>query len=130
MEEAGRIRLNEHLGDPLFEPVSPNGSMVRVNLRQYITQSGDLGVLFEVMKKSATHIDDPEVFLGYWSSFKKLVADEGLAYDQGEMIMLDDMIQREGVKPMHHTEAYRIEYYPAYRVVRMDIYREIIENRG
>ena len=130
VEEAGRISLDEHLDDPLFEPVSPDGSMVRVNLRQYINQGGDLGALYEVMKKSATHTGDPDVFLGYWSIFKKLVSEEDLMVDAGEVKMLDELIERESVKPMHHTGAYREAYYPAYRVVQMDIYRENIDARG
>ena len=53
VEEAGRIDLDDHVDDPLFEPVSPDGSMVRVYLRQYINMGGDLETLFRVMKESA-----------------------------------------------------------------------------
>ncbi len=128
-EEADRINLEDHLDDPLFEPVSPDGSMVRVNLRQYINQGNDLKTLFQVMKKSAMHIGDPEMFLGYWSSFKKLVSEGELNFDWGEIKMLDELIERDGVKPIHHTEAYREAYYPAYRVIQIEIYRKTINTR-
>jgi len=129
-EEAGRISLKEHSEDPLFEPVSPDGSMVRVNLRQYLLQGGDLDKLNIVMKESAKIKGETEVFLGYWGQFKKLVADGVLSFPVSEVEELDELIKREGVKPMHHTKAYREAYYPAYRVVSMKIYEKIVGIRG
>jgi hypothetical protein len=37
---------------------------------------------------------------------------------------IQDSINMKGIKPMHHTEPYRHAYYPAYRVVRLDLFRE------
>jgi len=129
-EEAGRISLKDHSEDPLFESVSPDGSMVRVNLRQFILQGGDLDKLYTVMQESAKIKGDTEVFLGYWSQFKKLLADGVLSYPLSEVKELDELIKREGVKPMHHTDAYREAYYPAYRVVSLQIYEKIMGTRG
>jgi hypothetical protein len=130
VEEAGRIDLEDHPDDPLLEPVSPDGSMVRVNLRQYINKDGDLETLFRVMKESAKIVGDSEVFIEYWRQFKELVKGDKLSFSLSDIQRLDEMIESEGVKPRHHTEAYREAYYPAYRVVLLRVYEELIGISG
>ena len=130
VEEAGRISLEDHSEDPLFEPVSPDGSMVRVNLRQFILQGGDLDRLYTVVQESAMIKGEPDVFLEYWAQFKQLVADKVVSLPISEIEGLDEFIKQEGVKPRHHTEEYRAAYYPAYRVVSIKIYEKIMGTRG
>jgi len=130
VEEAGRINLQEHREDPLIETVSPDDSMVRVNLRQYINRGGDLETLYQVMRKSAEHKGDRQVFHAYWSQYKEMVADGLVPGAQDEIDELDQLIRREGVKPRHHTEPYRQAYYPAYRVVKMETYYEYVGSIG
>ena len=130
VEEAGRINLQDHSEDPLIETVSPDDSMVRVNLRQYINHGGDLKTLYQVMKKSAEHKGDDQVFHAYWSQYKEMVADGLVPGAQDEIDELNQLIRREGVKPRHHTEPYRQAYYPAYRVVVMKIYNEYTGSIG
>ena len=130
VEEAGRIDLGDHVDDPLFEPVSPDGFMVRVNLRQYINMGWDLETLFRVMKESAKVQGEKEVFLDYWGHFKELVNEGKLEFSLSDIRSLDESIERDGVKPMHHTEAYREAYYPAYRVVVQKVYEEMMSASG
>ena len=66
----------------------------------------------------------------YWGQFKKLVLDGVLEFDQTDIKGIDDKIDLEGVKPMHHTEPYREAYYPAYRVVLLKVFEELVEIRG
>ena len=130
VEEAGRIDLEDHPDDPLFEPVSPDGSMVRVNLRQYINMGGELEALFRVMKESAKIKGETGVFLEYWGQFKELVYEGKIVHSLVDIQILDEAIKRDGVKPMHHTEPYREAYYPSYRVVLLRIYEEFIGISG
>lgn len=127
VEEANRINLGEHLEDPLLEPVSPDGEMVRVNLRQFVNLGGDLRVLYDVMMKSSEHKGDACLFLGYWSSFKEMVKRCEVEFSMGEIEALDELIRVEGVRPRHHTESYRAAYYPAYRVVLKAVFDELVE---
>ena len=130
VEEANRINLNDHPEDPLLEPVSLDGSMVRVNLRQYLKAGLSLEALFDVMRESGKVQGDPEVFLGYWAEFKRMNDDGLVSFPKVEIQALDNQIKDEGVKPRHHTEPYRMAYYPAYRVVLLEIYREKAANSG
>ena len=130
VEEAGRIDCDDHSDDPLFESVSPDGLMVRVNLRQFINRGGDLETLFRVMMESAKVQGEQGVFLDYWGRFKELVDEGQLEFRLRDIQGLDEMIERDGVRPMHHTEAYREAYYPAYRVVLLRVYEEFIGISG
>ncbi len=130
VEEAGRIDLTDHLEDPLLEPVSPDREMVRVNLRQYINKGGDLETLYTVMKKSAEHKGDEGTFLAYWSEFRRMAAENIPGIPLADIEEIDDWIEEEGIVPMHHTEAYREAYYPAYRVVLKSVLMEYIDLCG
>jgi hypothetical protein len=130
VEEAGRIDLDDHIDDPLFEPVSPDGLMVRVNLRQYINRGGNLETLFRVMRESAKVQGEQGVFLDYWGQFKELVNEGKLEFSLRDIKRLDEVIERDGVRPMHHTEAYREAYYPAYRVVLLSVYEKLMGISG
>lgn len=130
VEEVNRINLNEHSEDPLLEQVSPDGSMVRVNLRQFVNKVGDLKRLYDVMMKSGEHKGDACLFLDYWSGFKEMVKNGEVEFSMDDIEALDRLIRAEGVKPMHHTESYREAYYPAYRVVLKPVFDEMFELDG
>src|SRR3990170_2309710 len=50
--ETRGLKMDEHTEEPLVEPVSIDGSMVRVNLRPYIRQGLPLDELFSAMKET------------------------------------------------------------------------------
>ena len=120
-DEAGRIEIEDHPWEPLIEDVSADGSMVRVNIRPYLRRGLPLDRLFEVMKESAKGEGDHEDFLVAWTVFRELAETGAVQVDHREVEELDEELREEGVRPHHHSEAYREAYYPAYRVVRRAI---------
>ena len=122
-EEAGRIPIEDYPDRSLIEPVSPDGSIVRINLRPFLRLTLSLDDLFTVMTASADVEGDDERFIELWRVFVDLV--ETGEIDMGLEIVkeVQDSIRGEGIIPKHHTEAYRQAYYPAYRVVRLDLFR-------
>jgi hypothetical protein len=126
-KEARSIDLNEHPGEPLVEGVSSDGSMVRVNLRPYLRRGLPLEDLFEAMEKTALREGSREDFLGAWDEFKGLAASGEVRVDPGELEALDDELQMKGPTPHHHSDAYREEYHPAYRIVRREFLEGLIE---
>ena len=119
-EEAGRIDPEDHLWEPLIEGVSADESMVRVNLRPFLRRGLPLDRLFKVMKETAVWEGVAEDFLRGWRVFNELVESGIIAVDKGELERLNRELDEEGIRPRHHSEAYRDAYYPAYRVVRRD----------
>lgn len=125
-KEAGSININEHPDEPLVEDIAADGSMVRVNLRPYLRRGLPLEDLFEAMKKTAPQEGSNELFLEAWEVFKGLAASGELQVDPGELEALDEELQREGPTPHHHSDAYREECHPAYRIVEREFLEGLI----
>ena len=71
IEEAERVAQMDHLDEPLVESVSVDGRLVRVNLRPYVRQGGDLRALYKAMLESSEHEGDPTEFASFWRMFKE-----------------------------------------------------------
>lgn len=123
-EEAVRIPLEGYQGRPLIEPVSPDGSMVRVNLRPFLRMDLSLEGLFRVMMASADVEGDDERFIELWGVFVGMAEKGDITMEPDRIKGVQEAIDTKGIKPMHHTEPYRQAYYPAYRVVRLDLFRD------
>jgi len=126
LDEAETVNLEDHPEEPLIEAVSPEGSMVRVNLRPYLRKGLSLEALYEAMLETAEIEGDPAKFLEAWNVFKELVKNERISINWNEVEALDKEIDETGVHPHHHSEAYREAYYPAYRVVKRDALYKIL----
>ncbi len=126
-KEAESMKLGELSDDPLLEEVSADGSIVRVNLRPYLRRGLPLEGLFEAMKKTALREGSSEEFLEVWDVFKGLATSGEVQVDLGELEALDEELQREGPSPHHHSDAYREEYHPAYRIVEREFLEGLIE---
>ena len=127
IEESERINIEDHLEDPLTEPVSPDGTMIRVNLRPYLRQKMSLEKLYDAMIISADVPVDDDKFLDYWHEFKSMVREENLEFNWEKIREIDNSLSNESPKPRHHTQVYRIAYYPAYRVVQKQVFHEYIK---
>jgi len=126
VEEAERVRDLGLRDEPLLERVSPDGSMVRVNLRPYVRVGGSLEALDGAMRASSSLRGEPKAFIRLWRRFKAVALERGLGLDDGEVCELDDVLAERGPVAMHHTAEYREAYYPAYRVVGLsDLQRAV-----
>ncbi len=119
VEEAGRVGDLGPRDEPLIERVSPDGAVVRVNLRPYAQGGGSLEALHEAMLASSNLKGDPKQFIRLWRRFKRAAEELHIGVDEGEICELDDLLADRGPVPMHHTPEYREAYYPAYRVVAL-----------
>jgi hypothetical protein len=129
-EEAASIDLADHPDEPLVEEVLADGSMVRVNLRPYLRQGLSLARLYEAMEETAKDQGVPEKFIQAWSVFHGLATSLALEVDRGELDSLHNEIQEKGPRPHHHSEPYRVAYYPAYRVVKREDLDRITRIQG
>jgi hypothetical protein len=118
--EARSLNIEDHPEEPFIEVISPNGSMLRVNLRPYMRRGLPLDKLYSAMVETAKMNGDSKEFLEEWETFKGLVASGTIEIDAKEFDGLDEELKRDGPRPHHHSGVYRDAYYPAYRVVRRD----------
>ena len=124
-EEAESIDIDDHPTEPLIERVSADGSMVRANLRPYLRRGLSLDRLYEAMEETSKDRGSPEKFLFAWSVFYELSGPGAMEVDGEELDSLHRELQEEGPRPHHHSEPYRVAYYPAYRVVKREALERI-----
>jgi hypothetical protein len=124
--EAEGLDLNVRPKEPLKERVSPDGKMIRVNLRPYLRKSLSLKDLYEAMIETAKYEGEFEEFLKYWQTFKKLVESADLSLDKEKISRFDKQLEiKKKATPRHHSMKYRDTYHPAYRVVRLATLRAL-----
>jgi hypothetical protein len=125
-QEYERIDVRER-EEPFTEPVSIDGSVVRINLRPFKQRSGKLKALFECLLVSAQSISPDETSLrAFWEGFKALNRQQGLGFDPHEIEILDELIAKEGFIAISHSTEYRKYEHPSYRVL-LD---RIVNSRG
>jgi hypothetical protein len=103
---------------PLFERLSPDGRLVRVNLRPLIASGGDRDRLDTAFRRTA------HTFEGSTERLESYLAIAGEMSRKGKLRFLPEEVsaffaemKERDYPPVHHSERYRTLYLPAYRVV-------------
>jgi hypothetical protein len=131
IEEADRINLEEYFDEPLTEQVSINNDFIRINLRPYLRKGLPLRALYNAMTKTAKEKRDTKKFISYWKTFKKFAESEKLAFNSNEIAEIENSLLIDGPVPRHHSKTYRDNYYPAYRVIKKELFDNLIkENKN
>lgn len=106
-------------GEPLWEPVSRDGSVGRLHLRVYREEGGTLEDVYDAFLEGARIFQPkPERFSAEWTGYgEKLAkkADGPLTY--GEWQRVDGMLRGRKYPAISHSEPYRAAYQPCYRVI-------------
>lgn len=112
--------------EPLFEQISLDGDVVRVNLRQFKALNLDPSLLVKVMFQSAREtIPDTVVFNRMWNEFSSLVRFGFLKFPSDDIREWDARIESGNIPPIHHSREYSEANKPAYRVVRRGIFEAV-----
>ena len=126
---AARKRLDEELAalgeapDELLQDViSPDGRLGRVHLRPYLASGGDPDALHRAFVETANSypasLDKLAKFCGCLGD---LAAAGGIPFAREEVLAYFGKIARDGYPVVHHSEAFRHAYHPAYRVIAVDL---------
>lgn len=127
--EALSLNLNDYPDEPLLEDASVDGSIVRVNLRPYISKGLSIEALYSAMVKSSAK-GDAKDFRLLWKAFRELVDSKKLGFDLAEISDLDKLINFEDIAPAHHSKIYRETYKPSYRIVERRLIEAVINSRS
>lgn len=112
---------------PFAEPevvsLTPDGRVLRVNLRPYRRRGGDRDMLLAVFVASARRYPPNKDLLKHqWQNLRTLLATPRGHLTQGEWSRLDAMVRPRGFPAVHHSASYEKAYKPAYRVVLGDLW--------
>jgi len=104
--------------EPVIEPISADGQVVRVNLRPYVAKGGDLEALLEGFIRTAREYKGTMALLKrYWSYAGRMAQSGALGLPVNELKCFFDEMRARGFPTVHHSQEYRSAYRPAYRVV-------------
>ncbi len=130
-EQAARRYLGRELGsmgagpqEPMLEPISPDGGMLRVHLRAWVAAGLDAEPLFRAFLRTAREWRGSVATLRRYGALAAGLLESG---DSGlgavEMRPFFVTMEGQSFPAVHHSAAYTRLYLPAYRVVR----REFLE---
>ncbi len=126
---AARKRLDEEIAalekgatEPAQDIISPDGRLGRIHLRRYLADGGDREALLRGFIDTANRYPaSPEKLEKFCGCLGDLAAAGGIPFARDEVITYFGKIAREGYPVIHHSEAFRNAYRPAYRVVAVDL---------
>ncbi len=121
--EQARQRLEQEIvglgvggGEPLLEPISADGRIVRVHLWPYVNAGLSTAALLQAFVQTATEFKGSvEVLQQYLAQARVLATD--ILIDPVALEGLVAAMREKGFPAVHHSEAFRRQYAPAYRVV-------------
>jgi hypothetical protein len=116
--------------EPLLERISPDGRMVRVNLRPLRALNFPADSLVEAMFTSAAEtIADSMLFHRGWNEYVALVR-YGLLPAPADLAEWTRRVADGELGPAHHSAGYVEANRPSYRVVRRDRLVPMLNNSG
>jgi hypothetical protein len=124
-ETSARLWLLEEIAqignspaDPLWEEISPDGQVLRVNLRPFLEKGFDPESLLQAFLRTANEYQRDEQRLRCYSGWTQELIYEGMIplLLSGFSEFIEEMRQL-GFPAVHHSLVYEQTYRPAYRVV-------------
>jgi hypothetical protein len=108
--------------EPLMESLSPDGRLVRVNLRPFLRTGGDPEALLAAVVETAEQYQgDPAILDRYCQRAVTLAREEDLPFTPAALEARFAELQGQGYPAGHHSKTYKETYRPAYRVVLRDL---------
>ncbi len=107
-------------GEPLFEPVSLDGRLVRLNIRPFKASGADRQTMWLAFYSASHYSGEKEDFITLWQQSLAWIAQGSIALSAETAYDFDE-IQKRGEYPAgRHSQTYRRLYRPAYRLARLD----------
>jgi hypothetical protein len=108
--------------EPLVDPLSPDGKLVRVHLRPYLRNGDDPEALLHAFIRTANEARGDSVTLEYyWSIAEAMCQEERLPFPRGDTEAFFAARREQGFPAVHHSEDYGQLYRPAYRVILREL---------
>ena len=110
--------LSQGPDEPLLDPISADGRMIRVHLRPFASLSLDPEQLLQAFVRTAGFVHSPREILREYCSVAVDLAREGrLVHNTVQLREYFDRMHAAQFPAVHHSDRYEDVYRPAYRVV-------------
>jgi hypothetical protein len=99
--------------EPVIDPISTDHQIIRIHLRPFVAQGGNLETLLDAFIRTAKeYCGDLQVLKNYWNT-----ANAMQRFPSAEMADYIHSMQAQNYPAVHHSAEYERLYRPAYRVV-------------
>ena len=99
--------------EPMIDPISPDGEIVRVHLRPFLRSNEDISLLADAFQVTASSYRGQTKNLKvFWEN----TIDTNL-FPSNLMNKFFKKMEEMNFPAVHHSEPYRLAYQPAYRVI-------------
>lgn len=110
--------LNYSITDELIDYLSPDGNLVRINLRPFLKKGYDPNFLLDAFIKTANNYQGSvKNFNFFWKTAKEFAKAKKFTFIAERMDNFYEEQSKKGFPAIHHSNEYETEYQPAYRVV-------------
>lgn len=104
--------------EPMVDVISPDGRMVRINLRPFLAAGCDRTKLLNAFIKTANSFKSSESKLRqYWLCAEKMADDAQLPFTKKQLHKYFSEMEKQNLPAVHHSGIYEDNYKPAYRVI-------------
>lgn len=111
--------------DPLMDPLSPDGQILRVHLRPYLRAGKDPETLLQAFIRTANEWHaSPERLKEYGAAAARLAQAGKGPIRREEIEAFFAKMEEQDFPAVHHSEVYERLYRPAYRVVARQFLEE------
>jgi hypothetical protein len=123
MQELGG--LTEGPREPLTDPLSPDGRILRIHLRSFIQAGGEPSKLSRAFYEGAqSYKGSLDLMALFWLEARQLAAASEIPFKPKELDLYIADREAGEFQPVHHTIAFRAAYKPAYRVVLKEYWKD------
>jgi hypothetical protein len=111
-------KLDTAITNNLIENLSPEGDLVRVNLRPYLKSGKNPDELLNAFITTANGFrGSKETLTGFINKAKKMIVEKKIPVEESIFVSLTDELAKSGYPAIHHSLVYEKLYKPAYRVI-------------
>jgi len=112
------VEMGDGSDEPLLDPISPSGQIVRVHLRPYLRAGRKPEALLHAFVRTANEFRGSKGKLKQYGASTARMATKGwLPFARREVELFFAEIEKLGFPAVQHSETYKRAYRPAYRVV-------------
>jgi hypothetical protein len=112
---------------PVLEPIRPDRRLFRLNLRPYKACQSSIEQLIPAMLATSKLIAGTlDELRAIWGEFAEWCSEGRMAkFSAGDLDEFNRWLEEQGFPTVHHSETYRREYLPAYRLMGSNFIAEL-----
>ncbi len=110
--------LRKDSSQPLYQFLSPDGELIRINLRPFIAMNGNIDSLAEAFVKTSNEfIQSEKILKNNLDLFSQMVKDKKIPFNTDSVHIYIQRMRENHYPAVHHSNIYEEKYLPSYRVV-------------